>query len=294
MIIVILISAVTRAYIPAIAVNITIGTRTTPFKEVHLARPSSFFTGKLDDLTRAEVFQQVVADSAPNALYQKGIIMHFTEEQSDEPPSAVPWIALISCDSNGTTYSLTEEIFGIVSSKGAQAALMWSNYSTTCLLNQEVLYLNGYPRPLAVYTTGELAISKLIEAQILQLPTAAYTYSSKVLNDSINLAYRLLEGSNLKIPNEDPSSLTWTSPVATITSTATSLLGDGGGRSNCFADGDVAFERHHSEEFVRECGGFGRFVVGDRCAVLILAALATLDVTRVGRTFYVVVNAHKS
>jgi hypothetical protein len=55
--------------------------------------------------------------------------VHFSEESRNQPPSIVPWIAMINCDTNGTDYSLEDDIFTLCRDQGAQAALLYSSTS---------------------------------------------------------------------------------------------------------------------------------------------------------------------
>lgn len=58
----------------------------------------------------------------------QGVLIHFDEGLRNQSPSAVPWIAMISCDTNGTSPS-DDDIFTIVRDLGAQAALLYSLHS---------------------------------------------------------------------------------------------------------------------------------------------------------------------
>jgi hypothetical protein len=61
--------------------------------------------------------------------HMQGVLIHFDEGLRNQTPSAVPWIAMISCDTNGTSPSETDDIFTIVRDLGAQAALLYSLHS---------------------------------------------------------------------------------------------------------------------------------------------------------------------
>lgn len=58
----------------------------------------------------------------------QGVLIHFSEQNATQPPSTVPWIAMINCDTNGTegTFSMVDDIFTLSRDHGAQAALLFS------------------------------------------------------------------------------------------------------------------------------------------------------------------------
>ena len=62
-------------------------------------------------------------------LAVQGVLVHFTEAETDQAPSEVPWIATVCCDSNGTSFSMQDDIFTLARDRGAQAALLYSLYS---------------------------------------------------------------------------------------------------------------------------------------------------------------------
>lgn len=91
----------------------------------------------LPEPASASVSRQLIAD--PNSTiiswtkYAKGVLVHFSEDQTSQPPSEVPWIALISCDTNGTNFSMVDDIFTLGRDRGAQAAVLYSLTSEVCL-----------------------------------------------------------------------------------------------------------------------------------------------------------------
>lgn len=113
--------------------------------------------------------------------------MHFDEASRNQPPSAVPWIAMINCDTNGTDFSNEDDIFTITRDQGAQAALLYSLSSQVraplflsglvrkgtltlvyfveqgCLMNSD--YLNNFEKVLDVYATTSISASRLIDSQ---------------------------------------------------------------------------------------------------------------------------------
>lgn len=115
----------------------------------------------------------------------QGVLIHFNESLRDQPPAVVPWIAMINCDTNGTSFSENDDIFTITRDLGAQAALLYSLTSQVrhptydrereskpvltppavqgCQINAE--YLNTFEKVLDVYATTSLQGSRIIESQ---------------------------------------------------------------------------------------------------------------------------------
>lgn len=82
----------------------------------------------------------VVLVTHPSGRLQ-GVLVHFNESSAIQAPVTLPWIAMISCDTNGTTYSLVDDIFTLARDHGAQAALLYS------LTAQVGLYVSIYEDP---------------------------------------------------------------------------------------------------------------------------------------------------
>ena len=117
-------------------------------------------------------------------LNSQGVLLHFDESLRLQPPSAVPWIAMINCDTNGTNFDDEYDIFTITRDLGAQAALLYSVTSQVrhlascsppahrpmthismqgCLMNAE--YLDVYEKVLDVYATTTVSSARIIEQQ---------------------------------------------------------------------------------------------------------------------------------
>lgn len=56
----------------------------------------------------------------------QGVLVHFGEQQTPQPGTKVPWIAFVTCDTNGTSFSDTDDIFSLARDRGAVAALLYS------------------------------------------------------------------------------------------------------------------------------------------------------------------------
>ncbi|KAJ2919961.1 hypothetical protein MD484_g459, partial [Candolleomyces efflorescens] len=102
----------------------------------------------------------------------KGAFVHFSEEDvtTATPAVNVPWIAFIDCDRNATGASLETDIITLAKSKGAAAALLYSQTSTTCILDP--VYRSWDP-VLDVYTTQRATSSRLIDSQFGQITISA-------------------------------------------------------------------------------------------------------------------------
>ena len=88
------------------------------------------------------------------ALTRQGVLIHFNESLRDQPLTVVPWIAMINCDTNGTSYSQVDDIFTLTRDLGAQAALL---YSLTSEVNKASShFLPSSDSPL----TGPRALSR--------------------------------------------------------------------------------------------------------------------------------------
>ncbi|GAA5868620.1 hypothetical protein JCM1840_005514 [Sporobolomyces johnsonii] len=221
------------AYIPALPVNDTANLVNSD-DMLHLA----FYDGVFN----TAVSKQLWADSfdaegnytnattvVPWTRYSKGVLIHFDEALRDQPPAAVPWLAMISCDTNGTSYSEVDDIFTICRDLGAQAALLYSLHSQGCQINEE--YLVAFEKVLDVYATTSLQSSRIIESQFVNVATSAYEYNSTTLNASSTLIDALLASNALSVngnvavnSSDAASSGSATLPTATDGSVATSTL----------------------------------------------------------------------
>jgi hypothetical protein len=127
----------------------------------HAAGP----TGLIRDL----VSRQLVSDTGNAALVgvnygSRGALVHFTETNATlNPPATVPWVALVNCDTNGTSFSDVDDIFTLCRDRGAVAALLYSLTGEICVINSH--YLVNFEKPLDVYATTSLQSSRLIDSQ---------------------------------------------------------------------------------------------------------------------------------
>ncbi|KAH8827994.1 hypothetical protein DL96DRAFT_1601187 [Flagelloscypha sp. PMI_526] len=128
----------------------------------------------------------------------RGALVHFVEEKVNVKPNDTegvrdtftPWIALISCDTStwNDTHSDDElDVFTLARDMGATAAVLYSNYSTTCVLNPEYTDPDGeFDRILDIFSVQSVSATRIIEYQL-------NAHGSEV-NDSISAGYPVAPG----------------------------------------------------------------------------------------------------
>ncbi|KAK0461080.1 uncharacterized protein EV420DRAFT_1530134 [Desarmillaria tabescens] len=120
----------------------------------------------------------------------KGALVHFSETSvnNNTPATTTPWIALVSCDFNATNASQEIDIFTLARDKGAVAALLYSLYSTACVINPEYADPQTFDQVFDIFSTQSLTSAHLIEYQFGQIGSTndsiSGTYDSQRLNDS--------------------------------------------------------------------------------------------------------------
>lgn len=242
-----------EAYIPALPVNDTSALNSSN-DILHLYSYNGVFNTFISRQLWAEAFDDNgnytnISTIVPWTRYDKGVLIHFNESLRDQPPTVVPWIAMINCDTNGTSYSQVDDIFTLTRDLGAQAALLYSLTSEGCQINQE--YLTSFEKVLDVYATTSLQGSRIIESQFTGVGPGAYSYDSAVLNASSSAIETLLNNNALSVNGNVPtnaslevnSTTTDSSPIgtdvfgsgdnATLTETTPpSLFSDAAGQSS--------------------------------------------------------------
>ncbi|GAA5867120.1 hypothetical protein JCM3774_004401 [Rhodotorula dairenensis] len=211
-----------EAYIPALPVNDTSALNSSN-DILHLYSYNGVFNTYISRQLWAEAFDSNgnytnISTIVPWTRYDKGVLIHFNESLREQPPTVVPWIAMVNCDTNGTSYSEVDDIFTITRDLGAQAALLYSLTSEGCQINQE--YLNSYEKVLDVYATTSLQGSRIIESQFAGVRSGAYAYDSAVLNASASMIDTLLNNNALSVNGNVPTNasldnVTATDPIAT-------------------------------------------------------------------------------
>lgn len=71
---------------------------------------------------------------------------------------------MISCDSNGTHFSDTNDIFTLARDSGAQGALLYSVTAESCQINAGYLSPK-FEKPIDVYTINSKQDARLVENQ---------------------------------------------------------------------------------------------------------------------------------
>ncbi|KAG1832480.1 hypothetical protein EV424DRAFT_1368917 [Suillus variegatus] len=98
----------------------------------------------------------------------KGALVHFTESLAMNETSTTPWIALVSCDANSTNFSEEVDIFTMANSSGAQSALLYSLYSSTCVINPEYADPANFDQVFDIFSTQSISVSRNIEYEFGQ------------------------------------------------------------------------------------------------------------------------------
>ncbi|KAI0356537.1 hypothetical protein OH77DRAFT_1520055 [Trametes cingulata] len=117
---------------------------------------------------------ELVLRRSHNPGSSHGAFVHFTDSDAAAATvgtSKTPWIALISCDSNGTNVS-DENIFTRAEKLGATAAVLYSLEFQTCYIEQSLEDPSRFDRGLDIYTVSSLMTSNLIESTFSHIDAA--------------------------------------------------------------------------------------------------------------------------
>ncbi|KAL8276311.1 hypothetical protein RQP46_011277 [Phenoliferia psychrophenolica] len=224
-----------RAYIPAVATSDT-SELVQSNDTIHISWGINLGAGGFS----ARLSRQLTADPEPadnstvgdnevsvsilsSSKYAKGVLLHFSEEQTNELSTDVPWIAMISCDSNGTVYTNGTDIFTLARDHGATAALLYTTTAEGCLMNPEYL-TPAFDKVLDIYTTAQKSDALIIQNQFapgVYGQTPVYNYSSQSLNASAVAITELLQSPSLNINGNFPVT-TIIAPSSTFLSTISS------------------------------------------------------------------------
>ncbi|PBK95264.1 hypothetical protein ARMGADRAFT_1011131 [Armillaria gallica] len=141
--------------------------------------------------------------AGPNSTgVSEGALEHFSESSVNKNMlgTQTPWIALISCDFNATNASQEIDIFTLARDKGALSALLYSVYSTACIINPGYSNVETSNHPLDVFSTHSLTSSLLVESQFRQIGTPNGAYDSQMLNDSAGIIKETLSSGSVTSP----------------------------------------------------------------------------------------------
>ncbi|KZV81895.1 hypothetical protein EXIGLDRAFT_360558 [Exidia glandulosa HHB12029] len=129
----------------------------------------------------------LLADPESQGL-QEGVLVHFSEKTNltnITMPSLTPWIAFIQCDHNATNASDEIDIFTYARDRGAVAALLFSNVSETCAINDEYTNPDEFERVLDVFAISDLYTSKIVQSQFSNINQTLYAdYNPTRINAS--------------------------------------------------------------------------------------------------------------
>ncbi|GAA5961453.1 hypothetical protein JCM3765_003586 [Sporobolomyces pararoseus] len=239
------------AYIPAQATNDS-SSFTQSDDLLHLAYyngPFSVFTADVSRQLLAEGFGDDgnytnMTTIVPWTRYSKGVLLHFDETLRSQPPAAVPWLAMINCDTNGTSFSDVDDIFTICRDLGAQAAVLYSLTAQGCAINSE--YISNYEKVLDVYATTSLQNARIIENQFGNVNSSAWRYDSEALNTSATLIEALLANNALSVVGNVPINITSSEDANDSIPTETSSTVDNGSSSLSATDGLIATSTDNS------------------------------------------------
>ncbi|GAA5912730.1 hypothetical protein JCM6882_005774 [Rhodosporidiobolus microsporus] len=231
-----------RAYIPAVPTNDTSSLDSSD-DLIHLAFTAGVYNARISRQLWQESFDDEgnysnVSSVVPWTKYNKGVLIHFDESLRTQSPASVPWIAMISCDTNGTAgaFSNEDDIFTIVRDLGAEAALLYSTTSQGCQITNE--YLTSFEKVLDVFATTTLQAARIIEQQFINVNSAAYQYDSATLNASASVIQTLLDSNALSVNGNVPINSTSSIDDSASTVQPTAMTADGSSMSPSVFDPD--------------------------------------------------------
>ncbi|KAI0268528.1 hypothetical protein BGY98DRAFT_335318 [Russula aff. rugulosa BPL654] len=118
----------------------------------------------------------------------KGALVRFSEEDASNSTNDItttPWIALVACDGNSTHASQDVDVFTLANDRGAVGALLYSEWSSACIINR------GYKDPdiftplMDIYSTQSLASARVILSQFAAINISVYgEFNVSTLNAS--------------------------------------------------------------------------------------------------------------
>ncbi|EJD08250.1 uncharacterized protein FOMMEDRAFT_74232, partial [Fomitiporia mediterranea MF3/22] len=76
--------------------------------------------------------------------------------------ATTPWIAFVSCDTNGSSFSLNEDVFTLARDKGAVAALLYSKWSEACIMNPDYANPATYDHKIDIFSTKSLVAARYV------------------------------------------------------------------------------------------------------------------------------------
>lgn len=115
----------------------------------------------------------------------QGALVHFNELGLTNETTTTPWIALVSCDANATDASQVDDIFTLARDRGAVSALLYSLYSSACIINPYYSNPQNFDQVFDIFSTQSLTSAQLIEYQFISINKTLYSdYDPQRLNGS--------------------------------------------------------------------------------------------------------------
>ncbi|KAI5119869.1 hypothetical protein M0805_000703 [Coniferiporia weirii] len=208
-----------RAYIPAQPINITTAIQAginiqpnTSTLELQWYPNASFSQNTSYQLAGAET-------TGTNM----GALVHFSELNDTNDYTTTPWIALISCDTNGTNPSKDNDIFTLAHQRGAVAALLYSEWSDACLINAEYADPATNDQVFDIFSVQSHDSSKTIANAFTNVNQTLYgDFNATMLNQTLSVINNTI--STGQVPEASYLFATLTAANATDS--------DGGGNSS--------------------------------------------------------------
>lgn len=110
-------SSQTQAYVPAVPINDTSALNVSDSSQIGISwtAPYGVYGGRVSYQLQADI---------PTGGHSAGALVHFTEGMmGPEVSTTTPWIAYISCDVNETGASMESDIFTLARDRGAVSAV---------------------------------------------------------------------------------------------------------------------------------------------------------------------------
>jgi len=173
-----------HAYIPAVATNdtqnaIKNGLNVTDVSTLSL----SWFESGGRNSYSVNVAYELVGLMSNGISW--GAFVHFSERNLSNGITITPWIALVSCDANSTDASQIDDIFTLARDRGAVAGLLYSNYSSACIINREYADPANFDQVFDIFATQSLTTARLIEERFGHINQALYgNFDAQLLNQS--------------------------------------------------------------------------------------------------------------
>ncbi|KAH9807098.1 hypothetical protein DFH28DRAFT_1153470 [Melampsora americana] len=164
------------------------------------------------------------SNNTPTSSLHQGVLLHFSEvNATSQAPANVPWIAMINCDTNTSSFSMVDDIFTLARDRGAAAAVLYSLTARSCSVNTE--YILNFEKPLDVFSSANLQGARLIESQFSNVIGSGYWFQSDLLNTSASAILNEISQTGYAAAMTPASTLSVAAPESTPDA-APSLFGE--------------------------------------------------------------------